>query len=410
MDFLPIIYFTYMFISFYFLILTLLLYFRNKNTLFDYPEKTKDYSVSVIIPAFNEEKTILDTIKHVFASEYKNIIEVLVINDGSTDNTLNILKEILPRYKPKLKILNKANSGKADSFNKAVKFASGELIVIIDADSYPNPASIPKLVGYFDDEKVGAVTSACIPRNRTTFLERLQVIEYKVIAFTRKLLEYIESIYVATGTLTIYRKTALEDIGGFDTSNMTEDIEATWHLVHNGWKVRMCLDAIVTTTTPKKVRAWFRQRRRWAIGGLQCLNKYKNCFMKKKGMLGYFIIPFFGLGLTLGLVGMGIFSYVIGKRAVSNYLLTRYSVMTGVPILTMNEIYITPSVLNYFGIILFVLFTIFTLFVLSVMKDRVLEKQSFFNFIYYMTLYLIAYPTILLLSIWHLARGKRVWR
>lgn len=409
METLPIIYFVYMFISLYFLILPILAYLKNKKTLFNSPPITKHYTISVIVPALNEENTIKDTIEHIFKSDYKDYLEVIAVNDGSTDNTLHVLKSLLPKYRGRLKIINKKNSGKADSINKAVKFAKGELLAIVDADSYPAVDSFSKLVGFFDDPKTGVATAACVPRNRSKFLEKMQVIEYKAIAFTRKLLEYVDGIYVAPGSLSIYRKKAFEDINGFDTSNLTEDVEGTWHLLHNGWNVRMALNAIVTTTTPNKIKPWFKQRRRWAVGGLQTLAKYKKSFLRR-GMLGYFIIPFFALGFILGLLGFCIFFYLITKRAIRNYLLTRYSIELGVPAITMNELFITPSVLNYFGIVLFVLFLFFNLFVLSIMKDNVLEKQSFFNLLFYISIYLLIYPITTLIALDHFIRGKRVWR
>jgi biofilm PGA synthesis N-glycosyltransferase PgaC len=412
MEILPIIYFLYMFVSFYLLVLTLLLYFRNRKVLFEAPKLTKEYSISVLVPAYNEENTIGDTIKHMFEVDYGNIKEVIAINDGSKDGTRDILRRLEKEYK-KLKVLNKKNSGKADSLNRALEIARGELIAVVDADSYPDKSSFKKLVGFFDDPEVGAVTAACVPRNRASFLEKLQVIEYKVIAFTRKLLEYIDGIYVTTGTLSIYRRKALKGVGGFDTKNITEDIEATWHVLHDGWKVRMCLDARVTTTTPNKVKPWFRQRRRWAVGGIQCLQKYKSSFLKK-GMLGYFIIPFFAVGWVLGLVGIAVFVYVFLRRVISEALITGYSIESGTPILTMNDLFITPSVLNYFGIILFALFFVFTIFVLAVMKDNLLadkkEKQSFFNLLFYMGVYLLVYPIVLIVAINHFIKGKSVWR
>lgn len=408
MQILPFIYFAYMFVSFYFLVLTLLVFFKNKKHLFDSPVMTREYGISVIVPAYNEEQSIADTLEHIFNIEYKNLVEVLVINDGSTDQTLDVLKRLLPKYKSKLKILNKKNSGKADSINKALEFAKAELVVVVDADSYPYKDSFLKTVGFFDDPKVGAATITAVPRNRRKFLEKLQVIEYKVIAFTRKLLGYVDSIYVTPGTMAMYRKKALEDIGGFDTTNLTEDIEATWHLIHNGWKIRMSMNTICTTTVPNKIKPWYKQRRRWAVGGLQTINKYRKCVFRR-GMLGFFIVPFFAAGIFLGLIGMGILLYVLSKRFLRNYLLAKYSIELGVPVLTMNELLITPSVLNYFGIILFVLFLVFTLFVLSVMKDNVLERQSFFNLLFYMTIYLLIYPVVMVVAIWHLIRGKRKW-
>lgn len=408
MQILPFIYFTYMFISFYLLVFTILLYLKNKKVLFFSPPLTKNYSLSVLVPAYNESKTIADTIEHIFDSDYP-VTEVLVVNDGSTDNTLLVLKGLISKYKGKLKILNKENSGKADSLNKALKFAKGELIAVVDADSYPSKTAFTKLIGFFDNPNVGITTAACIPRNRRTLLEKMQVIEYKVIAFTRKLLGYVDSIYVAPGSLSVYRKKAVLDVGGFDTKNITEDVEMTWRLLRGGWDVKMALGAIVTTTTPNKIKSWFVQRRRWSVGGLQTLIKYKKSLMRH-GMLGYFIVPYFAMGFILGLLGLGILAYLTTRRVLRNYLLAKYSIELGVPVLTMNELLITPSVLNYFGIVLFVLFLFFTLFVLAIMKDSVLEKQSFFNLMFYMTIYLLIYPITTILAVDHVIRGKMVWR
>ena len=405
---LPWVYLGYMFISFYLLLLFLILYFRNRDTFFEIPKLTKKYSVSFLVPAYNEEKTITETIKHLFEIDYDNIVEVIAINDGSTDNTLQILKALKKAY-PKLKILNKQNSGKADSLNVALKFALGELVIVVDADSYPHKDALSKLIGFFDNPKTGVATATAVPRNNNTLLENLQAMEYRVIAFTRKLLGYIDSIYVAPGTLAIYRKKALLDIGGFDKTQMTEDVEITWRLIKHGWKVKMCLDAYVTTTVPNKIKAWYRQRRRWSVGGLQCLVKYRKNFLKD-GMLGLFIIPFFALGFFLGVVGLGILIYLSGLRIIRNYLFTKYSLEVGVPVLTLNNLYFTPTVLNYFGFLLFFLFLIFNLFVFSIMKDVYFKKQSFFNLLFFMVVYIMIRPILTVVSIYNLFIGRRVWR
>ena len=127
-------------------------------------------------------------------------------------------------------------------------------------------------------------------------------------------------------------------------------------------------------------------------------------------MLGAFILPFFALGLVLGLVGIAIFLYLLSRRMISSYLVSKYSIEASVPIITMDEIYITPSVLNYFGIVLFALFFIFNIFVLAMMKDNLDGKKSFFNLMFYMTVYLLVYPIVLVAAGWHFIKGKSVWR
>jgi len=409
MEFLPYIYLTYMFIALYLLSLFLVIYFKNRKNFFHYPEPDKNYEVSFIVPAFNEELTIYETIEHIFDIDYDNIKEVIVVNDCSTDRTKQVIEFLLSKY-PKLKLINnEENLGKAESLNKSLRIANGELIAVVDADSFPNKDSLKKMVGYFNDPKVGAVTCPVLVRNKNKFWGKLQAIEYITISFGRKLLDYIDAIYVTPGPLAIYRKTALEDIGGFDRENMTEDIEATWHLAHNGWHRKMSLSTGVSSEVPDKLKQWFIQRRRWNIGGLQCIQKYWRV-IGKKGMLGAFIIPFFITNLFLGLVGLTIFSYLITTRFISNYLLTRYSLIAETPIISLNELYITPSILNYLGIILFIFGLIYILLILSVLNERIRKKENILNIPFYLIFYLILYPLVMINAIWYFTKNKTTWR
>ncbi len=407
MEVLPIIYLGYMFIAIYFLVFYLLIYMNNKKEIFNHPEAKREYSISVLVPAFDEEKTIKETINAIFNVDYP-IKELIVINDGSSDKTKEIVKSLMKKY-PKLKLINKKNSGKGDSINEGIRIAKGELIVIVDADSYPARDSFRKMTGYFDDEKTGAATCVFIPRNNRTFFEKMQDIEYHIIAFTRKLLGYVDAIYVTPGPLAMYRKTALEKIGGFDSNNMTEDIEIAWNLAKNGYKREMCLDTCATTTVPSKLKMWYRQRRRWNIGGMQCLAKYKKNFMKK-GMLGMFILPFFAIQLFLGVLGLGIFLYLNIRRIISYYILAAYSIPAGVPLLTMNDLLITPSFLNYLGLVLFVVGFIFTIAVLSIMKSGILKRQNPFNIFFYSLIYLSVYPIIMISAIYNFIKKNHKWR
>jgi cellulose synthase/poly-beta-1,6-N-acetylglucosamine synthase-like glycosyltransferase len=360
-----------------------------------------------LVPAWNEVKTIKETIEAIFKIDYP-IKELIVINDGSTDRTKEIVEELKKKYS-NLKLINKENSGKGDSINHGIKISKGELIVIVDADSYPAEDSFKKLVGYFDEEKVGAATCVFVPRNTDKFFEKLQNIEYHVIAFTRKLWGYVDAIWVTPGPLAMYRKTALEEIGGFDTKNMTEDIEIAWNLAGHGYERRMCLSTNATTTVPNRLKAWYRQRRRWNVGGLQCISKYKKEFFKR-GMLGFFILPFFTVQLFLGALGLGIFVYLLITRVISNYLLVSYSIPVGVPLITMESLYITPSFLNYLGVILFLVGMAFTFMSLSIMKGTILKKQNIFTILFYSVIYLTVYPFIMVSAVYNYFKRDTKWR
>jgi cellulose synthase/poly-beta-1,6-N-acetylglucosamine synthase-like glycosyltransferase len=386
-----------------------MLYIKNRKNFFSYPESNQKLWVSFCVPAYNEEKTIEDTLKHINDLDYPYIKEIIVVNDKSSDNTRKIVERLKKKYK-KLKLINnKVNLGKGGGMNVALKIAKGDLFAVVDADSYPDKDSIRKMVGFFNEDRVGAVTCVIVARNENKFFEKIQAIEYRVIAFTRKLLDFVDAIWCTPGPLALYRKSALIDIGGFDTKNLTEDIEATWHLAANGWHRRMCLDTSVSSTVPTKFKPWFKQRRRWNVGGMQCIYKFRKS-LGKQGMLGIFIVPFFILGTFLGLFGLTIFGYLTTTRIISKYLFTKYSIIAGTPIVTFKEFYITPNFLNYLGITLFIFSLIFTLLILNILKQKLLKRENLLIIPFYMIIYLTVYPFILVTAIWHMIRGKRIWR
>lgn len=405
---LPFIYLGYMFISVYFLSFYFLLYLRNRHLLWTSAKLEKKYSVSVLIPAYNEQDSIKATVKHVLDSDYDNIKEILILNDGSTDSTKDVAEKLAKQYS-KVRVINKKNSGKADSLNYGIKIAKSELIAVVDADSYPRKDAIRKLVAYFSDDKVGASTCPILVRNKNKFFEKLQAIEYAAIAITRKLLEAVDAIYVTPGPLALYRKKALQEIGGFDPNNMTEDIEITWNLTAAGWKRKMCLTTKVTTSVPEKFRLWFRQRKRWSVGGMQTVWKYRHHFFKRDTMIGHFILPFFVLSTFLGLVGLGIFTYLILSRIIRQYFLVQFSFVAQTAVVSLDRFYFTPSVLNYLGIVLFLMGSIFTFFVLMLMKEDIFKRQNIFVLLIYLTVYLAIYPFIMVAALIKWVKRDMKW-
>jgi len=265
------------------------------------------------------------------------------------------------------------------------------------------------MIGFLQkDKKVGAVTCSVLSKSPRVLIQKLQDIEYGVIAFTRKLLDCVDSVYVTPGPFALYRKKDLIKVGLFDTKNMTQDIEIVWRLLSYGYTARMCLATEVYSATPNKFSAWWKQRIRWNIGGLQTLARYKGLIFRK-GMLGAFIIPLFSVSLFLGLFGFGLFLYLISRRILVSYLSTKYSLYASTAVLRLQDLSFAPSVLNFFGVALFFLGLSFTLFCLVAMKGRRKGQSKISHILIYSLLYLSMYPINLLIALYKFARGKYSW-
>ena len=264
------------------------------------------------------------------------------------------------------------------------------------------------MIGYFDDSEAGAVTSRVLVYNEKNFIERLQAIEYKIIAFTRKLFGFIDSIYVTNGPLSIYTKKAFDEVGGFDEKNMTEDIELTWSILSRGYKVHMAIPSKVYTVVPSNMKSWYRQRIRWNIGGLQTVVKYKKSFLKN-GMLGLFVLPFFVSAWFLGLSGMVVLVYRLWTYFFTRYLVTSYSIQAQTALLRFNELSLAPNFLLFFGLLLLVLGFFFTLLALSYSREKNSKGYTFLDIIFYSIFYLLSYPIILISSFISYLKGEYKW-
>ena len=322
MEVLTGIYLFYILTTMYVSLIALIVYFKIKDDFFENPGEDFLEGLTVIVPVYNEEETIAATLDSLLNNGYPDDkLEILVVNDESTDNTLKVVETYMKKYK-QITIFSKPNSGKADSVNKAIKKAKHNFIAIVDADSYLEKDALKEVMKYFADEKVGAVTGACLVKNRKTLLEKCQAMEYVLIAWTRKTLDALHAVFVTPGSLSAYRKEALEDVGGFDKNIMTEDIEIAWNLLRHKWKTRMAIRAKVFTVAPTKFKAWYRQRIRWNVGGFQTLQKHWSAIGKKDyNMFGIFVIPFFMAHLFISFTGFFVFSWVILDKLYNWFLL-----------------------------------------------------------------------------------------
>lgn len=263
-----------LYMSFTWMVGGLLFYFRRERKR---PPEMETYPhFSIVIPAHNEEKHILDTISHLKDLNYPDY-EVIVVNDGSSDNTVGILAELAKEYPDWLRVINlEPNSGKANALNVGILFTKGELILIIDADCLLDKDALKMMAWHFVTyPRVAAVTGNPRVMNRTSLLGKVQVGEYSsIIGLIKRAQRILGRILTVSGVIAAFRKSALSYVGLFDTDTVTEDIDITWKLQEKFWDVRYEPRALCWILAPETLRGLWRQRVRWSQGGVEVVKKH----------------------------------------------------------------------------------------------------------------------------------------
>lgn len=274
---------------------------------------TKQYpSLSVIIPAYNEEKVIRRTIESIILTRYPQK-EVIVVDDGSTDNTLKIATE----FKDKVKVLHKKNGGKASALNYGLAFAKGEIIVIVDADTIIGRDSLLEIVKGFRDENVAAVAGNVRIRNTNSWLTKCQALEYiSAIQIMRRALDYFGAITIVPGALGAFRKKNLEQAGAYHRDTLVEDFDATIKVLKTGRVVTGSIDAVSFTEAPQTLHDFYKQRKRWYRGNLQVLLRHSDALTNPRfGFLHKLSFPYMILSMLI-LPAIGIIVWVSAIIAV----------------------------------------------------------------------------------------------
>jgi cellulose synthase/poly-beta-1,6-N-acetylglucosamine synthase-like glycosyltransferase len=245
--------------------------------------------VSVIIPAWNEEKSIAKTIESIINSDYpKNKLEILVVDDGSKDKTLSIAK----KFKSKMvKVYSKKNGGKGSALNYGINRAKGEIIFTMDADSMAEPQCIKNMTKYFKNPKVMSVTPSMLIHKPKGILQRVQQAEYLFGLFIRKAFTSINAIHVTPGAFSAYRKTFFDKYGGYDEETLSEDLEIALRIQSRGYTIEYSPEAPVYTIAPNKFKPLLVQRRRWYTGLMKQTWAYKKMLSPNYGDLGLFVMP-----------------------------------------------------------------------------------------------------------------------
>jgi len=257
-----------------------------------YTDKELPY-VSILIPAYNEEKSVAPTLDSILAVNYpKDKLEIIFVDDGSKDNTLKVAQNY---RKMGVRVFHKENDPigkKGSAMNFALKKANGEIVVSMDADTFIDPEALKKMIRYFKNPEVMCVSPGITIHNPKSLLQRIQYMEYLMGMFLRKAFSSVNAIHITPGAFSAYRKTFFDKYGGYEEGNLTEDLEVALRIQANHYIIENEPSSIVYTIAPSKFRDLLIQRRRWYVGLMKNTWTYRKIFFNKEyGDLGMFVFP-----------------------------------------------------------------------------------------------------------------------
>lgn len=303
------------FIGLYILVFWLITFIENFN-LRPKEKRLKKYpKVTVAIPAYNEQESIKDTLLSVIGLDYPSQkLEVIVVNDGSVDDTAKIVERfILEHGGYDIKLINQKNAGKGEALNKALYSCAGEYFTCLDADSFVASDALKKMLVRFEDRDVAVVLPLMKIKNPTTLIERLQWSEYLINFFYKSLMSFLNCVHVAPGPFSVYKKDVLIKIGGFASNNLTEDLEVSLRVQKAHYRIVQVLNTEVYTNAPKSLSSFYKQRNRWYKGTMINMFNYKwMVFNKKYGDFGMLQMPrvFISGFLAVTLISLALYRFV----------------------------------------------------------------------------------------------------
>lgn len=366
-------------------------------------------TVAIIVPVWNEEKTVHGTVASLLALNYpKDKLEVIVVDDGSTDNTWTEIS----KYKdnPQVKIFQKENGGKHTAVNFGIDQTQAELIGCLDADSFVTANALVYMVDAFNHHPdIMATAPSMIIHEPKNVLQFAQKVEYNMSTYNKKMLSFLGAIHVTPGPFSIFRRQVFDIIGKFRKAHGTEDQEIAYRMQEHHLRIYHCHQAQVHTSSPDTIKKLYKQRLRWIYGFIQNTIDYRRLIFKTKyGNFSWFTLP----SGMISIVAVVYLSLALGYNLVI-FLIKKITQLSIVG-------WSTPSVhFDTFFIptrtILFVELIIYALVVFSIMMGMKIsgQKRKFdWHIIPYILIYSVVAPFWLLKAVWNTLAGRRqpAWR
>ncbi len=315
-----LILYTFLFATLYLEVFLLITFFEERDkiegTTKGKGSKLKYYpSTTIVVPCWNEEKTVSKTIHSLLRLNYpKNKLKIFIVDDGSTDNTWEVLQKF--KSNPQITILKKENGGKHTAVNLAIEQTDTELLGCLDADSFVEKDAMIEIARAFNEDRLTmAVTPMLVVHRPRTVLQKMQETEYHTAAFLKRMLSPIDAISITPGPFSIFRREVFAKIGLYRKAHNTEDAEFALRMQSNHMRIRNVHTAHVHTSSPDTLYKLYRQRLRWTYGTMKNALDYRfMMFRRAYGVLGMIFLPimFFGVFIFLYNFGFIIFYLIRG--------------------------------------------------------------------------------------------------
>ena len=247
--------------------------------------------LSVTFPCYNEEGTIKGTIDSLLDLDYpKEKLKLIIVDDGSKDNTWNVIKEY--ENFPNIKLIKQKNAGKYAAQNTGLDHTDTPFFGCLDSDSFVDSQALKRIMTYFLDSETMAVAPSIVVYSPKNILQGAQKAEYDMAIYNKKMLAFLGGIHVTPGPFSIFRKKVFDDLGPYRHAHNTEDQEIALRMQKHHYKIEHCPDAYVYTVAPNSVGKLYRQRLRWSYGFLRNGIDYRELLFKKKyGNIAFFTLP-----------------------------------------------------------------------------------------------------------------------
>ena len=257
-----------------------------------YVEESSLPMISLVVPAYNEGRVIQAAIRSLLLLDYPNF-EILVIDDGSTDDTYEKAIAVAREQQSiSVRVITKRNAGKAEALNTGMTAARGEFILNMDGDSKLSSNTLRACIRHFENPRIGAVAGNVKVINRENIWTKIQALEYvEGLAMARKAQSFMRAVNIIPGPLGMFRKSVLQQVGGYDHDTFAEDCDLTLKLLMRGWHIAYEPTAIAWVETPSGLLDLLKQRYRWTRGILQATSKHSHALWQpRKAGINCFIL------------------------------------------------------------------------------------------------------------------------